>query len=292
MSRAIYALFGLAVCITLAPAARAAADDEAAEAKAKLAAERLQFKAELAKKQKQIDALVQILKENNIEVPADVGSGGATAAAPNAPTVDKGPWVVQIAANEEVSVDDARQRLLAARDRLADADRQMVDAKNRYARMQDSYEYYWDNRGTRQRRMKHTNAELGSARAEVSRFEADRRRASQQIAQAERQIADAGKNRTVVGHLEDGTAADITAGNDAAAAMLRGLEVGALYKITGIGTREQGALKIKAHTAVRASAPVQAVAPPDVSAPGEPAVPGASRAVPARGGVPQPRPAR
>ena len=284
MLRATCALIGIAVCIALAPLARAA-DDGAAEAKAKLAAERLQFKAELAKKQKQIDALVQLLKENNIEVPSDVGFSPVAAPAAMGSTVERGPWVVQVAANEEVSADDARQRLVAARDRLTDADRQMVDAKNRYARMQDSYEYYYDNRGTRQRRIKHTNAELGSARAEVARYENDRRRAAQAIAQAERQIADAGKNRTVVGHLEDGTAVDMTAGNDAAAAMLRGLEVGALYRITGIGAKEQGALRIKAHTAVRVSAPVR-VAAPDVGGVGSnrngPGSGGGDRLAPAR----------
>ena len=273
-----------------APAARGAEDAAAAEAKAKLAAERLQFKAELAKKQKQIDALVQLLKENNIEVPGETATA-ATPAPGGAPSPGKGPWMVQIATNEEVSVDEARQRALSARDRLADADRQMVDAKNRYARMQDDYEYYWDNRGVRQRRMKHTNADLGKARAEVARHEADRQRANRQLLQAEKQIADAGKNRTIVGHLQDGTAVDITAGNDAAAAILRGIEVGALYKVTGAGSMESGALKIKAFSAVRMSAPAQSE-PPDV---GAARGPGPGNATPDGVGasrIPPPRPVR
>jgi hypothetical protein len=261
MFRMICAAVGLGICLTMAPSVRAADDEEVAEAKAKLAAERLQFKAELAKKQKQIDALVQLLKENNIAVPGEAGAieaAAPVAASPASP--GKGPWVVQIAANEEVSVDEARQRALSARDRLADADRQMIDAKNRLARMQDDYEYYWDNRGARQRRMKHTNADLGKARAEAARYQADRDRANRQLLQAERQIAEAGKNRQIVGHLENGTAVDIAPGNDAAAAILRGLEVGALYKVTGAGRMESGALKINAFTAVRLSAPAPAPA--------------------------------
>jgi hypothetical protein len=273
MSRMVCWAAGLLLCVAMVPAAQAADENEAAEAKAKLAAERLQFKAELAKKQKQIDALVQLLKDNNIEVPGEAGMAATPVAASTA-SPGKGPWVVQIAANEEVSADDARQRALSARDRLNDADRQMVDAKNRYARMQDDYEYYWDNRGTRQRRMKHTNADLGKARAEVARFEADRQRAARQLAQAERQIADAGKSRTVVGHLEDGTAVDVAAGNDAASAILRNLEVGALYKITGTGRMENGALKVNAFTAVRLSAPSPAPAPLDTASGGRAAPPG------------------
>ena len=263
MSRFIRAVGTLVACFALAPAATAT-DETAAAQQAKLAAERVQFKADLAKKQKQIDALVVLLKQNGIGVPteivgsppsADSAAGRSSAANP------KGPWVVWVVTNQEVSTEDARQRAASGRRRAADVDRQLDDAKRRYASMQDSFRYYSDRR--------HTNAELGQARAEVARLDAERRRAVQQIAQAERQLQDAGNDRIVVGQLDDGTAVNFGAANAAAAALVRGLEVGESYRVTGVGSMEAGALSLKMHSAVRLYTPAAEPSPADCGGRGQ-----------------------
>lgn len=269
MSRFVGAVGTLVACFALTPAA-AANDETAAAHQTRLAAERLQFKADLAKKQKQIDALVALLNENGIGVPTEIAgpppSAGAAAGSSSASN-PKGAWIVRVVTNQEVSTEDARQRAASGRRRVADVDQQLDDAKRRYASMQDSFRYYSDRR--------HSNAELGQARAEVARLDAERRRAVQQIAQAERQLQDAGKDRIVVGHLDDGTAVNFRAANEAAAALVRGLEVGESYRVTGVGSMKAGALSLKMHSAVRLSTPT--AEPP----PARPATPTRRGLVPA-----------
>lgn len=258
VSRAI--VLAVVVCSATSLAAPSA-EEEAAAAKAtvvRLSQEKAVLKAELAKKQKRIDQLVQALKDNGMAVPPD-GETQAQAAALFEPAraaggVGKGPWVVRIVSNEEPSVRDLEQRVLSEQQKIDDVDRQLRDAKERHHELENRYEYYW-NGSVRHRRRIASNAQIQRSRADVSRLENDRRRAQQNLARAERGIADAGKTRQVVAQTADGTTVELTPANEAAAALARGLRPGDWYEVTGHGTSENGAVRVRMTGSVRHPGP-------------------------------------
>jgi hypothetical protein len=153
--------------------------------------------------------------------------------------------------NEEPSQDELKDQLGEAIGKLRFADEALAQAKLRHDQMAGAREEYRTSRGRWDLKSKYTNAELGEPRRDVAKAEAEKRRAAQTVARLERQIADAGKTHMVVGQLEDGTTAEITAAGPAQVQLARGLQVGERYKIAGTGKIDAGSLRLRMNSAAR-----------------------------------------
>jgi hypothetical protein len=237
-------------------------EDEAATAKAavaRLTQEKAALKAELAKQQQRIDELVKLLKDNGISAPDDgavpAASGGLTIVVKGAPSPSKGPWLVHVISNEPVASADLERDVLTARDEVSDLDAQLEQANRTFHQLDNEWVYDYDNRGNRSGKHHRSEAGFQKAKTDVSRLEADRKRAAAALARAERGLKEGSKARLVVAQTPDAQTVDIQPMNEAAGQILRGFEPGQWYEVTGPGTTENGALKIKMSAAIRHPGP-------------------------------------
>lgn len=239
-----------------------AGSDKVADTLARLIEENTRLRSELAEKQKQIDALLAQLAQN--APGAAAGSAAVVAAAEDdsdaksqaraVSAATKGPWSVRVISNEEPTALDLQQQLTEAQSKILDIDARLSEAKSRRDAVlgstqvltQTYHDRYGNYRGSGQTtRRTFTVEEQGQVRVAVQKIEGERRRAAQNVARLERQIADAGKSRLIVGQLDDGTSVEITTQGEAAMRISRQMAEGEHYKVTGTGSAEGGVLKIK-----------------------------------------------
>jgi hypothetical protein len=246
----------LITVLACTPAVGQPADPKADGASAtvvRLNQEKLALKAEVAKRDQKIATLIKLLEENGITVPTDDDAETAAAPAPGAKPA-KGTWLVKIVTNEQPDAGDLQMKLMSARAKITDVDRQLVPVRQRYEEMQNAYEFYYNGR-IRERRKAHSNAAIAKARADVSRLEGDRRRATQDIARAERGLQDVGNARIIVAQNAQGEAVELAPMNAAAGQVLRALQPGQWYDVAGTGMTESGSVSIKVTGAIKSNGP-------------------------------------